>query len=253
MGKKNDDIFFDSKKLPEPKAEFVCWIDIMGSQATMTTVINRAANFIFKFHACVLECRDTNNIDVTYYPVMDGVYITSANIEALQTAINTIFKRLATIFAKEYNLDHSFIIRGAIAFGPVIHGRDISVDCNSYLGSADSNYKKQLLLGMPISQCYNGERDAPPFGVYMHDSAIAFGKLSGRFYRWWNNDEEFIKKLEKGIVKYFEHCQNRIHSLGMDKDKIEKYKALSKEYFTLSNAPTYRAHPHGFEAGVKQA
>lgn len=35
--------------------EYVCWIDIMGTKNTMSESFQKAANFILKFHSCVVD------------------------------------------------------------------------------------------------------------------------------------------------------------------------------------------------------
>jgi hypothetical protein len=232
-----DVLFVDARELPKSTMEFVCWIDVMGSQTIMMTSIRRAANFLFKFHTCALKSIEeagSNNKSVKCYPVMDGIYLASADLPSLQVVINRIFKQLANLFIKTDRLEYRFVVRGAIAYGPVIHGRDVNDKCCPDLFKDTTGYREKLLLGMPISQCYSDERKAPPFGVYMHDSAIAFGDFSGRFYSWWQmSDKELIENLSKGIEEYFNDCKKRKYSLGMEEDKIDKYIALSAEYFTV--------------------
>lgn len=240
MEKMKEGIFVDASKLPEAKNEFVCWIDVMGTQTIMSTSMKMAANFLFRFHTCVLKSIEVLPEDdrrkISYYPIMDGIYITSTEVGSILTLINKIYMDLSKIFVNEKKVEHRFVIRGAIAYGPIIHGNSVSKQCCRDLYEEKDGYKEKLLLGMPISQCYTSERDAPPFGIYVHESARAFGKLPYRFHSWWNIYEEEEKKhmtkFTKAIVEYFEWCKKHKYSLEMKDEKIEQYKAMCAEYFS---------------------
>ena len=74
------DVFFNSKKLPNPKREYVAFVDIMGTRAHMENNVTTTANYIFKLHAAILAAwRNEKYQNVFVYPVMDGAYITATS------------------------------------------------------------------------------------------------------------------------------------------------------------------------------
>lgn len=141
---------------------------------------------------------------------------------------------LCKMFVNEPEIRHQFVVRGAIAFGPVIHGEDIDdTACSSLLQET----KQKILLGMPVSQAYRSERLAPPFGIYIHESARAFGPtvagkvqvLNGPYYYWYDTPWD-VCQLKTKLGEYFEYCSQYPNYLQIDADKIKQYQLLVSEY-----------------------
>lgn len=221
-----EDIHINTSKLKRDK-EYVCWIDTMGTKNTMSESFEKAANFMIRFHAIVMEALE-GVLDVNRYPLMDGIYLTSTNWNSLKKVINKIYSESADIFIKEEIIAHRFLIRGAIAYGQVAHGTAIIDDvCLNYHDK--DNYKSTLLMGMPMIQSYTSESSAPPFGIYIHESARQPQILQGRFYAW-SNDEKLKGKLRLKIHQYFDWCSAYRNYLEISSDKIAKYKQLNDEY-----------------------
>ncbi len=211
------------------KSEYVCWIDIMGTRNIMSESLQKATNFILRFHACVLRAI-TDQKNVKYYPLMDGVFITSPDAQTIQKVINVIFSNVANIFlAQERNI-HRFIIKGSLAYGIVYHGHMITNDICQEIAQ-DEDYKKTILLGMPMIQSISMEKTAPPFGIYIHESARKYQILQGKYYKWTDPNIDFVKLQDK-VEKYFDWCSDYSEYLEMDTQKIDKYKKLVKEYFS---------------------
>ena len=64
-------LFFNAAHLPLPIDQYVAWVDVMGTQASMSTSLRTAANFMFKLHIAAFQApRERARI----YPVMDGFY-----------------------------------------------------------------------------------------------------------------------------------------------------------------------------------
>ena len=211
--------------------EYVFWIDIMGTKNSMSESFHKAANFILKFHCAVLRAVENNN-RVRVYPLMDGVFITSNDISILKPIINSIFKTLYHLFITESQHAHRFIIKGSIAYGPIAHGENITTEVCEELHK-NSDYRKSLMCGMPMIQAFNDEHKAPPFGVYIHESARINRKLSGRYYDWYHKiSASEVKKLRNTIKLYFEWCDKHHQYLCLDPQKIQLYQHLVKEYFS---------------------
>ncbi len=224
MTKVNTSLFKSSK-------EYVCWIDIMGTKNTMSESFQKAANFILKFHSCVIDAVK-NEKDVSYYPLMDGVFITASNNEVIRRIIDNIFSNVAEIFLSEQKHGHRFIIKGSLAFGDIAHGIKINEQICPNLASED-DYKRAIMCGLPMIQAFTAEHVAPPFGVYIHESARTPQDLQGKYYNWLPyKGNELKNKLLKRIISYFNWCGYFNQYLEMDPNKIALYKKLAQEYFT---------------------
>ena len=216
-----------------PSDAYVCWLDIMGTKNSMSESFEKSANFILRFHAAVLSAKTTL---VKIYPVMDGVYIVSSSWRYLTSALNRIMTCLAVVFLGEPN-DHRFVVRGAIARGTIQHGGQITNDvCPAIF--AEAGYKDQLLFGMPMIQAYSSETCAPPFGVFIHESARAVGGLQGKYYFWKRVDKITKKKslqteLKDALVSFFEWEGLHSFYLGLPLAKFDEYQARVKEYFGM--------------------
>ncbi|MBO5804572.1 MAG: hypothetical protein J6R25_05835 [Bacteroidales bacterium] len=209
--------------------QYVCWIDTMGTQNTMSESLAKSANFILKLHAVIIESAKHYNNSVTIYPVMDGAYLTSPNKKDMTCVIKRIYNNLYTIFSEEPAFDKRFIIRGAIAYGEIINGKSLTEEVTTDI---EQNYKNSLLLGMPIIQAFRSESFSPPFGVFIHESARKFDdihKMQGRTFRWWSTD--IGEQIGQSIINYFEWCKYNYTLLDMDLSKIQTYIDSVKAYF----------------------
>lgn len=232
--------FVKDSAIPQARNEYVCWIDIMGTKSKMENSVNTCAIFMLKFHASILDAIQKKKCVISVYPVMDGVYITSTSINDLQTALFHIFSELGDLFLSEDSFYHQFLVKAAIAYGPVIHGKDIDDSVNNAIAS-DKNYKNSLLLGLPMIQAITGEQKAPPFGVYVHESARTFHPtgetaFSFKWWKWfllgkqgWNKDK--TKQLSQKIEKYFDNCKKQSMVLEYPSDRIDVHKQAATEYF----------------------
>lgn len=212
---------------------YVCWLDIMGTKNSMSESFEKSANFILRFHAAVLSAKTTRD---KVYPVMDGVYIVSSSWHYLTSALNRIMTYLAELFIGE-SYDHRFVVRGAIAKGTIQHGSKITNDvCPSIF--AEDGYKDQLLFGMPMIQAYSSETFAPPFGIYIHESARTVGGLQGKYYFWKRvnkitNKESLQPDLKEALVSFFEWERQHSYYLGLPSTKFDEYRARVEEYFGM--------------------
>jgi len=142
-------IFFNPALVRDPEYDYVCWLDVMGTGNQMLRSLPTAANFIYKLQCAVLEAAEEVgfNQGVRLYPVMDGVYITSQRREPLQAILNQTLCRVAITFLKEQTPFHQFLVRGAIAFGPVYHGCDLDPK-TSYVMARHEVIRDSMLMGL---------------------------------------------------------------------------------------------------------
>lgn len=230
-------IYFNGKKLPHPQLKYVCWLDVMGTKNIMSESVQKSANFIFKLHIALLESKKGLD-NIFLYPLMDGAYILSSSREEITDFLAKTLSILAVNFSEEQENRHRFLVRGALAFGPVYEGKFIDNSAN-YIFSEFESYKNSLILGMPITQAFTDEKKAPPFGIYICESARAFapqGKdvFKCRWFKW-----QYQNGLNKGFdcnklvaagKEYFEYVKE--NKLEMEYDKFDEHQSLFTECFS---------------------
>lgn len=236
------DVFFNNKKLPRTKWEYVAFVDIMGTQVHMENSVRTTANYIFKFHAAILAAwRNEKYQNVFVYPVMDGAYITATSKDDIEKIVVRIYLELAKILTNETNPKHRFIIRGAITYGETIHGHHVPFEA-SRVFETDLSYKNNILLGSAMIKAYEGEGCAAPFGVYIDKSAIKNKVGNGRYgsfpqnWKWFETqllkiDPTLVERLKVAVDDYFEKVKDEHHPYHYSNEKIEKHQSSAKVYF----------------------
>jgi len=235
-------LYFDASKLGSPTDAYVAWIDIMGTQSVMSTSVDTASNFIFKFHEAIASQNMTN---VELLPVLDGVYATTLSLQPILDLIRDAFWSLMDLFVNEPKLEHRFAFRAALAYGPIYFGKNVSSQASRNL-SALSAYKSSLLVGIPIIQAYLSERKAPPFGVYVHESARAFAPagVTPLHFRWWKwysqqsmaqNGPVSIPtaRITKEVDKYFDSAKKFSLMTEYEIDRIDVHRKMASAFFSL--------------------
>lgn len=225
--------------------EYVFLIDIMGTKNCMMESFERSANFILRLHSCVIDvvrrlCTDSRNHGkIRYYPIMDGIYLTSPDLSLMTEAVRKVFTNLAYVMTKQKNPMHQFLVRGVIAYGDICHGHNVSDKVCSGLAGMYS-YKNNLLMGLPMIQAYSSESSAAPFGVFIHESARLVNGLQGSKFRWWSRKDTsadgLIPALASSINSYFDWCQDNYLSINMDLTKISRYRNLVSQYFSTARS-----------------
>lgn len=229
----NNQPFFDGNHLPAPINAYVAWIDVMGIQGIMSRSINISANFVFKLHIAALDAGQAN---VELYPVMDGVYAVSTDQAPMVQFLEFVFSRLADVFVSEAEMLHRFLVKGALAFRPVIHGASVPAAASNTLGNR-VGYRNAILLGMPMIQAHLGERNAPPFGVYVHESARAFAPANQTpfHFAWWRwfapaRWLPLAQELKVQLPLYFDWCAARSQAISYEPDRIKYHRELAAQY-----------------------
>lgn len=220
--------YFNANALPEPHDEHVAWVDVMGCQSHMARSIKVVANFVFKLHVAAIEARQE---DVTVYPVMDGFYAMAIEAKALQCFLRGVFSDIAALFRGENQNHFRFVIREAVSFGGIYHGRDIGEEGAKRL-EENPTYKSSICLGMPIIDAYKTEQQAPPFGLAVHPSATSFIEMSqdGVWWPWF--DAEFnAAEFSTALSTYYAWCRRKSTDLRYDVARIIIHDALAQKYF----------------------
>lgn len=225
---------FNAGNLPQMHSEYVAWVDVMGTQASMSRSISATANFIFKLHIAALQSATQG---VVLYPVMDGFYASCGDRNLMLDFLRGVFKRVADEFNAETSPHHRFCIRGGLAFGPVVHGRDCK-PCAQEL-QAGPAYSEKILLGMPMVQAHLAERGAPPFGVFVHESARVFApsgtdSLHWVWWKWGSGNpgaQPTWNTLKAELPKYIEWCEKRSQAIEYSAERIQAHKTMMQQYF----------------------
>lgn len=214
--------------------EYVCWLDIMGTKSSMSESFEKSANFILRFHTAVLKAAISKKVRV--YPVMDGVYVVVKNLDDMRAALDKIMTCLAEVFLSETN-NHRFVVKGALAKGIIQHGSKISAEIAEDIAPR-VGYKRHLLFGMPMIQAFISEKQAPPFGIYIHESARTVGGLQGRYY-YWRRDVNFStnaslqSQLKEELISFFDWGGKHCYYFELEESKFNEYQKRVKEYYGI--------------------
>ena len=213
----------------------------MGTGLTLSNSLNRAANFIFKLHqASYFALEGINTAEV--YPIADGAYIATRCKQDMIKIIYKLYSELAKVFVFETEMHHRFIIRGGLAYGATLHGSKVEDDAfdNKY----DRSHKKKILLSSALLPAFNAEKLAPPFGIYVDNSArkipqnIYFSKFEdgfpGHLWRWWSEekkDKYLSGRLHQELIDYINYYKSRTIDADYSYDRITMHGRAVDEYF----------------------
>ncbi len=231
-------VFFDGRGLPTPSNEYVVWVDVMGTQARMSRSLQQTANFIFKLHIAALTANSANAVKL--YPVMDGVYAACPEQRNMLAFLRRLFSLIATEFNERINF-HRFMVRGCLAFGPTIHGATVPDTASNEL-SANPLYKNSILLGLPMVQAHSFETSAPPFGIFVHESARSFSSagdapLHELWWKWAPSTDRTWQSLQENLARYLTWCKERSMRIDYKSDRIDIHKLMAEQYFAEDDSP----------------
>lgn len=221
-----------------PRLEYVCWIDIMGSQSTMLRSISIASNFVMKLHIEALNAL-SEVTDIELFPAIDGIYACSPIQARILAFVNRVFSGLAVEFISESEPLHRFMVRAGLAYGRIMKGRDAMQ--GSPVLASNERYCQRMLIGMPLTQAYSCEKSAAPFGLCLHESVRAFAPsgtpvLSGVHWKWWKyynqpTDPELADLLGKALQDHLSWCADHVTTVQYGKEDIGRHRELAREYF----------------------
>jgi len=247
-------LYFNARKLQPPGGEFIAWCDCMGTGRCLSRSLHRAANSVFKLHAAS-SLAQSKTSGVRCYPVMDGIYVTTPSRDTMNRFLQHTFCALAQEFVAGHGTAHMFMMRAGLAFGPTLHGADIPeeaffgdfgdgrrIDRDSFQQSVLYEDRRQVLLSPAMVLAYKAERLAPPFGVYVDDSAKCYPVLSSEaggsyistLWQWWILDEDARKiatVLYDQISFYLDKAETHSVGMGYPIESIRRHRALAVEYF----------------------
>ena len=216
------------------KARYVLWVDIMGSQGKMLRNVRTAAIPLMKLHVAALAAQKKTLGGIKLFPVIDGIYVVSEHFSSIAFFLSDVFRSMSAEFLVLKNWERS-VIRGAVAYGPIILGEECK---GGSLFLQETDYANGILLGMPLVQAYTAERDAPPFGVFVHESVRAFGQVGQHsintpLWRWWtrsNENSKIAAALLPCLQDYFGWSKSNPVASGYPAERIEFHRVLAEEY-----------------------
>jgi hypothetical protein len=216
---------------------YVFWLDLMGARNMMKLSLPRAARSVMKIHAAALLTKQRHNqLDV--HPVMDGVYGFVKERGLLEVCIAEILSALASVFVQERISSSRFMVRAGVAFGPLDPGDSLAEGAT--ILRQNRRYLGGTAIGMAISHAYEAEGCAPPFGVYIHESARAFAPRSSGSYpyrvnlwRWFDDNDALTWATRRTLCAHFDWIEKNPASSQYDPEALRRHKNLAYEYFKL--------------------
>ncbi|MDA0256210.1 MAG: hypothetical protein O3C25_00510 [Chloroflexi bacterium] len=235
-------VYFNAMAVPEQSREieaWVCWLDVMGTASVMTRSLAVGANSVMKLHRAVMEQQAASEQSIEFFPAVDGVYILTPDAGAMVDLLKAVLLRLAYEFLGQAENRFRFIPRGGLAHGTVARGDDYRI---GYEASIPNDYTAAVVLGPALTDAYESERQAPPFGVYVHPTARQRevpsnrSSLSRALLRWWpaNDDDqaqEVATAVHSELGEFFEWAGLRATELGYRPEAIAKHRAMARQYF----------------------
>lgn len=222
--------------------EYVVWIDTMGSRSAMLRSHAVASNFLAKMHAAAIHSElAIANLpgSKTIFPMSDGFFFLTDARQVVERFIGEYFNLVSKEFLGTNDPMKRFMIRGAIAYGSVSTGLDLSSRASKLQGN--SSYAGKLVVGRPLTQAYLEEKNAAPFGLAIHESARSFapkidGPLSGVDYLWfWNSkivSRDHGRTMLAAIKEHLKWCKVHSHSVLYKEVDIERHLSRAIDYFT---------------------
>lgn len=223
--------YFNATRMPNAQNEYVLWIDIMGTKSNMSNGVMTSSIYISKLHVAILQSKTAG---LNIYPVMDGAYVTSSSEEEINAFIINVFEQLMALFVETEDNRYKFIVKGALAYGPVIHGRDIGEGCNTIFRD-NRAYMNSILYGQPMIQAAKSEVLAAPFGIYCDETVRQVSEtFCHRWHKWYLLDHDLdVEPLREALKNYFSYAEKHSYENDYPKDRIKEHKEKCYQYFGI--------------------
>ena len=173
----------------------------------------------------------------------------------MNRVLRNAFCELAKEFVHTPGTSNMHMMRAGLAFGPTLHGADIpaeaffgtfndgrEIQAETFAQSPLSQVRLQVLLSPAMVLAYNAEKSAPPFGIYVDDSAKGYpslcsysdGSYISNLFQWWILDDEareIATALYGQILFYLSKSETHSVGMGYPIDAIRRHRELAVEYF----------------------
>lgn len=241
---------FNSEHLRPAASRYVAWVDLMGAGHTMSTSVQKSANSLARLHIAVERARQANNFGGRLLPINDGTFIIAERKREFMSVLGYTMILLAANFIAVPRPQDRFLLRGAIAYGPIHFGGDLVPGLRPKKLRENSEFIDRAMFGPALIQAYKSEPLAPPYGISVHESARAFCPEGDEPFRmthwmWWapNEEVDYPNKLPAltslkdclfaDLRTHFAWlCSTSIYH-GLEKSKIDRWRNECTEYFSL--------------------
>ena len=218
--------------------KYVFWLDLMGAQNTMAVSLPKASNYVLKIHVAALRANE--HLHAALVPVVDGVYCICDERSQMFKLVHKVMDALALTFVLETDNAHRFLVRGGISYGLVVHGDGLAAASDTL--KANRQHLASIAIGMAISNAYQAEKQAPPFGIFVHESARAAAPenhlvMTDVFHSWYDEtnpvDAELLKDFRPKFKEYYSWVRKNHRKILYPQDRIEEHYRMAEEYFCL--------------------
>lgn len=245
------DLHFNSEHLtPAPNA-YVGWLDLMGAGHTMSTSVQKSANFLARLHIAIERSRQAIDFKGRLLPINDGIFIVSQDKYEFISLIGRTMIALAANFIAVPRPHDRFLIRGGISFGPVYFGESLNAGLSPKKFRQSASFMNSLMFGPALIQAYRAEANAPAYGIAVHESARSFASINCEPFRmthwmWWAPNEpvnyplrtpplgELKDCLREDLTAHFDWLASSLIYHDLDNAKIYAWRDKCEQYFSLS-------------------
>jgi hypothetical protein len=232
-----------------PEYRYVAWLDMMGAGFLMNTSLQKSANALARLHTAVELARQLTSYSDDLLPMNDGLFMISSSKLAVMKLVQQTMIFLSARFINTLVHQERFLIRGAIAYGPVVTGTHLAKGFARKKLRQNSAFVKNVFFGPPIVQAFEAERNAPPYGIAIHESARAFAEsgqrpFQGNLWLWWHKNDDGslpphappltdLKMLMKTkLDEYFDWMVNTRVFHTLSEVKIGELRAAAEQYLS---------------------
>jgi len=187
---------------------------------------------ILSLHAAAEQARDPDNIKL--YPLQDGFYAISKSQTTMKGFLGNVFEMLSTESIETYSR-FKYVIRGTIAHGELVEIDELPEDINEDF--YNSTFPTDaLLVGVPVIQAVSSESKAPPFGIYVHESARGAypededSPLEYAWWRWFKDRDIDSRDIFDSLAEYYEWAEQNYLKIDYDEEKLERHQKMAEQY-----------------------
>ncbi len=240
---------FDASKLLIADNQYVAWIDLMGSGHIMSVSIAKSANFLARLHMAAKIAVDDSPDPVVTCPINDGIFLISRSKRAIMSVVRQVVFVLSGYFVSTPRPQDKFLLRGAIAYGPVYSGDDLNRGLSKTKAEKYGPAFKSVQFGPAIIQAFRHEAEAPPYGIAIHESARSFSPVGELPFRethwlWWLPVDEvdfpsgavslrdMARCVRGDLDGHFEWMKEKAIFQSVDLESVGRWANSSRQYFS---------------------
>ncbi|WP_244478312.1 hypothetical protein [Methylobacterium sp. Leaf113] len=219
----------------------------MGAGNLMSVSLEKPANALVRLHMAVEQATHQHTSAYTL-PINDGVFIICPSTFEIQTVVQSIMIDLAAIFISTPDPQNKFLLRGAIAYGPVYRGDAIAAGLSPAKRVKHQQTLSRVAFGPAIIQAFRSESNAPPYGIAIHESARAFAPPNSSpflmsHWLWWIAHADLKQPsgapplsvlkdvLCSDILSHFKWLRSTLIMHGITNEKVSQWEQMVQQYF----------------------